>query len=319
MCGNPPIIEFTEQVWNHSSAPGDTVFYYCKEGFQYRGGQNISMCSVNGQWTHPSISCQGNWHMVHHKTCSSHLIQVFATVPPHLLWIVTGSSVCVCLYCPEINLSVCHPYVSVCCLLCVWFPHTEILCGDPPTLPHTGQLWNGISTPGSTVAYFCKTGYYHSHGNNISFCATNGHWTEADISCSGNDSLWLLETFHNCFNVINNTVSIFVEVDCGAPPLIPHSHMLWDNISTVGSRVVYQCNSGYHNVGEGNVSVCTADGRWDEASLRCQGDFYAMRAPKVQVNDAVCLNVGNKSLFANVIEHCRCSDFCVSSWVVGHI
>ncbi|XP_074527132.1 sushi domain-containing protein 1 [Halichoeres trimaculatus] len=120
----------------------------------------------------------------------------------------------------------------------------EILCGDPPTLPHTGQVWNGTSTPGSTVAYFCKRGFYHSEGSNISVCTANGDWTEADISCS--------------------------EVDCGVPPVIPHSHMLWDNVSTMGSRVVYQCNSGYRNVGEGSVSVCTADGGWDEAFVRCQ-------------------------------------------------
>lgn len=61
-------------------------------------------------------------------------------------------------------------------------------------------------------------------------------------------------------------------VDCGVPPPIPHSVMLWDNISTVGSRVVYQCNSGYRSVGKGNASICTASGEWDAASLLCQGD-----------------------------------------------
>lgn len=65
--------------------------------------------------------------------------------------------------------------------------------------------------------------------------------------------------------------SILVEVDCGVPPPIPHSVMLWDNVSTVGSQVVYQCKSGYRNVGEGNASVCTASGEWDVASLLCQG------------------------------------------------
>ncbi|CAJ1068337.1 sushi domain-containing protein 1 isoform X3 [Xyrichtys novacula] len=120
----------------------------------------------------------------------------------------------------------------------------EILCGDPPTLPHAGKVWNGASTPGSTVTYFCKTGFYHSQGSNISLCTVQGHWTDPDISCK--------------------------EVDCGVPPLIPNSIMQWDNISTVGSQVVYQCLSGYHNGGGGNVSVCTADGEWDEASLHCE-------------------------------------------------
>lgn len=56
------------------------------------------------------------------------------------------------------------------------------------------------------------------------------------------------------------------------PPPIPHSVMQWDNIATVGSQVVYQCNFGYHNVGDGNVSVCTSSGEWEPASLLCQGD-----------------------------------------------
>ena len=48
--------------------------------------------------------------------------------------------------------------------------------------------------------------------------------------------------------------------------------MLWDNVSTVGAQVVYQCNSGYRDAGKGNVSVCTASGEWDTAPLLCQGD-----------------------------------------------
>ena len=74
------------------------------------------------------------------------------------------------------------------------------------------------------------------------------------------------------FTRLNHVISIPVEVHCGVPPSIPHSVMLWDKMSIVGSRAVYQCKSGYRNVGEGNTSVCTASGEWDEASLLCEGD-----------------------------------------------
>lgn len=68
----------------------------------------------------------------------------------------------------------------------VSFPVPEILCGDPPTPPHTGQVWNGSSKPGSTVTYDCKKGFYHSEGKNVSLCTINGYWTEPNISCQGN-------------------------------------------------------------------------------------------------------------------------------------
>ncbi|XP_034728234.1 sushi domain-containing protein 1 isoform X7 [Etheostoma cragini] len=177
-CGSPPIIESTEQVWDSNSTPGSTVLYVCKDGFYNQGGDNVSICNENAQWTLPTLLCQ------------------------------------------------------------------EILCGDPPILPHTGQVWNGSSAPGSTVIYYCKIGFYHNEGNNISLCTVGGYWTKPNLSCK--------------------------EVHCGVPKPIPHSIMLWDKISTVGSQVVYQCSSGYRSVGEGNVSVCTASGEWDEASLLCQ-------------------------------------------------
>ncbi|XP_013769566.1 sushi domain-containing protein 1 isoform X2 [Pundamilia nyererei] len=178
LCGNPPVIEFTGQVWSYNSTPGSTVLYFCKDGFYNKGGNNVSTCQENGHWTSPTLSCQ------------------------------------------------------------------EILCGNPPNLPHTGQVWKGSSTPGSTVIYYCKKEFYHSDGNNVSVCTINGYWTKPDISCK--------------------------EVDCGKPPLIPNSVMHWDKISTVGSKVIYQCKPGYLSAGTGDVSVCSASGKWDGAPILCQ-------------------------------------------------
>uniref|UniRef100_A0A3B3U0V4 Sushi domain containing 1 n=1 Tax=Poecilia latipinna TaxID=48699 RepID=A0A3B3U0V4_9TELE len=115
------------------------------------------------------------------------------------------------------------------------------LCGDPPVVPHTVQVWDGSFTPGSTAAYYCNLGFYHHEGSNVSVCADNGYWTVPGIL-----------------------------VDCGEPTSIPHAIMEWDNISTVGSKVVYRCDRGFVNVDEGNVSVCTASGGWDAPSLSCQ-------------------------------------------------
>ncbi|KAM4575987.1 sushi domain-containing protein 1 isoform 2-T2 [Odontesthes bonariensis] len=178
LCGNPPLIESTEQVWNNSTTLGSSVLYNCKEGFYNKGGHNVSICNENGEWTPPALSCQ------------------------------------------------------------------EILCGDPPILPHTAKLWSGSSTPGSTVIYFCEIGFFHSGGNTASVCTNNGYWIKSDILCK--------------------------EVDCGEPLPISNSFMLWDRVSTVGSKVAYKCAHGYVNVGKGNVSVCTTGGQWDGVSLSCQ-------------------------------------------------
>lgn len=60
LCGSPPVVESTEQVWDGSSTPGSTALYLCKEGFSKTGGHNVSVCGENGQWTLPTLRCQGN-------------------------------------------------------------------------------------------------------------------------------------------------------------------------------------------------------------------------------------------------------------------
>uniref|UniRef100_A0A096M298 Sushi domain containing 1 n=1 Tax=Poecilia formosa TaxID=48698 RepID=A0A096M298_POEFO len=184
LCGNPPLIEFTEQVWSSSSSPGSTVLYLCTEGFHSNGGHNVSVCGKNGQWTSPTLSCQ-----------------VFLTADV-LLWPEKISYWSICSN--PINKETKHTNSL----------SSETLCGDPPVVPHTVQVWDGSFTPGSTAAYYCNLGFYHHEGSNVSVCADNGYWTVPGILCK--------------------------EVDCGEPTSVPHAVMEWDNISTVGSKVVYR-------------------------------------------------------------------------------
>lgn len=69
-------------------------------------------------------------------------------------------------------------------------------------------------------------------------------------------------------------IFICVEIDCGEPLPIPHTVMLWDKTSTLGSYVAYKCDHGYVSIGKGNESVCTSSGKWDATSLSCQGDNH---------------------------------------------
>ncbi|KAM8885996.1 sushi domain-containing protein 1 isoform 6-T6 [Spinachia spinachia] len=178
VCGSPPVIDTTEQVWDGHSTPGSTALYVCKEGFYTTDGPHTSMCNDNGQWTLPTLTCQ------------------------------------------------------------------EILCADPPVLPHTGHIWNGSSSPGSTVTYYCKIGFYHSDGNNISLCSINGYWTKTNISCK--------------------------EISCGPPLTLPHTNLHWDGTSRPGGAVLYECMDGFYQMSGNNISTCLLSGQWEKVSIKCK-------------------------------------------------
>ncbi|XP_046871945.1 sushi domain-containing protein 1 isoform X2 [Hypomesus transpacificus] len=237
-CGAPPGLPHSVMLWDNSSSMGSEVVYQCSSGYHNVGQGNGSVCTASGQWNKTAFLCQ-------EVSCGDPVIL------PHTgqRWngkTTPGSNVFY--YCKKgffieggANLSHCTKRGS-------WTKPSlsckEIACGDPPALPHTMQVWGGRSNLGSSLFYYCKDGFYREKGNNVSFCAETGYWTHSTLSCK--------------------------EVDCGAPPGLPHSVMLWDNSSSMGSEVVYQCSSGYHNVGQGNGSVCTASGQWNKTTFLCQ-------------------------------------------------
>ncbi|XP_062240820.1 sushi domain-containing protein 1 isoform X3 [Platichthys flesus] len=117
-------------------------------------------------------------------------------------------------------------------------------CGQPALVEDTVLLSATGTTYGSVATWVCDEGFIWGSGHNTSVCGADGLWSGPTMVCE--------------------------EVDCGSPPARPHSQMLWNKSSRVGSEVVYRCNSGYHNVGKGNVSSCTAAGQWEEPLVLCQ-------------------------------------------------
>ncbi|XP_047237872.1 sushi domain-containing protein 1 isoform X2 [Girardinichthys multiradiatus] len=237
-CGQPTPVEDTVLLSITGTTYGGMATFGCDEGFVWRRGHNSSECRVNGSWSGPTLVCE----------------EILCGNPPLIefteqVWnnsLSPGSAV---LYlCKEgfhnnggYNVSICdkNGHWTSPTLLC-----QETLCADPPVVSHTAQVWDGSFTYGSTATYYCNIGFYHLEGSNVSVCADNGYWTVPGILCK--------------------------EVDCGEPISIPHAVMVWERIATVGSKVVYMCDNGYVNVGEGNVSICTASGRWNMPSLSCQ-------------------------------------------------
>ncbi|XP_064817447.1 sushi domain-containing protein 1 isoform X5 [Oncorhynchus masou masou] len=238
MCGDPPILPHTGQVWNGSTNPGSTVLFYCKGGFYREGGGNISQCTRDGYWTKATLSCK-------EVDCSS------PPALPHsvMLWDQStriGSEVVY--QCNSGYYNVGEGNVSVCTANGQWdqtsFICEEITCGDPPMLPHTGQVWNGSTNPGSTVLFYCKEGFHREGGGNISYCTENGFWTKATLSCK--------------------------EIMCGGPPILPHTGQVWNGSTNPGSTVLFYCKEGFHRERGGDISQCTKDGNWTKATLSCK-------------------------------------------------
>jgi len=64
---------------------------------------------------------------------------------------------------------------------------------------------------------------------------------------------------------------VCLEIDCGVPVSLPHSVVLWNSSSTLGSVALYVCEAGYRTVGEGNVSLCNSNAKWSKVNMRCEG------------------------------------------------
>lgn len=67
------------------------------------------------------------------------------------------------------------------------------------------------------------------------------------------------------------------EIDCGKPFLIPHTEMIWNNSTTLWSRVYYQCKEGYYFNGDKNFSECRIDQSWENITYICKGKYYCRK------------------------------------------
>ncbi|XP_051535657.1 sushi domain-containing protein 1-like isoform X3 [Myxocyprinus asiaticus] len=286
-CGEPHVLPHSKMIWNNIARMGSVALYVCDPQFYNSGRENVSICTAYGTWSHPDFLCE-------EIQCGS------PPVLPNtvLFWNGISKIGSLALYdCKTGYHSLDTGNVSVC-------KTDEIVCGEPAILPLTVQIWNGKVTFNSTVTYHCKHGYYPKQGNNISVCAENGYWTRPTLLCEEVDCgappshplsvmIWTGDSkvgsrvVHKCIdgfhNVRNSDVSIcssegiwsqsdFLcqEVDCGVPPSLPHSFVLWNNSSSLGSVAHYMCETGYHSVGEGNVSVCNSNAKWSQIYMRCE-------------------------------------------------
>ncbi|XP_063996505.1 sushi domain-containing protein 1 isoform X2 [Pogoniulus pusillus] len=183
----------------------------------------------------------------------------------------------------------------------------EIGCGSPPEMKHGYTVGNYSLIPGSVVHYECEEGFYSNEAK-LSYCTANETWEPAILSCKGVDcgvppsvlnahpvsvsgTTYRSEVTYNCahgyFIASGHQIAVCnargqwdgadlvcKEIDCGKPLLIPHTEMIWDNSTTLWSRVYYQCKEGYYFNGGKNFSECTIYQLWENITYTCNEEEF---------------------------------------------
>ncbi|CAM2114667.1 unnamed protein product [Caretta caretta] len=122
----------------------------------------------------------------------------------------------------------------------------EIDCGRPLWIPHAEMIWDNSTTLGSMVYYKCSEGFHFSGEKNFSQCTIIQKWENITGACE--------------------------VTDCGRPPSIPNTDMIWNNISQLGSSVHYQCKKGFRSINGRNTSRCIYNGSWEIPAIICKDD-----------------------------------------------
>uniref|UniRef100_A0A8C1MRE3 Sushi domain-containing protein 1-like n=1 Tax=Cyprinus carpio TaxID=7962 RepID=A0A8C1MRE3_CYPCA len=306
-CGSPPSVLHAEQLSPTITHYNSELQYGCREGFQWKRGQNSSVCGLDGKWHGPSLVCEevdcGEPHVFPQSTTVWNNISCMGSLALYV--------------CDPHFYNSGHENVSVCTAHGTWsrpdFQCEEIQCGSPPVLPHSVLFWNGVSKIGSVALYGCDVGYRSLVTGNVSVCESDGQWSNPDYSCEeivcGEPPIMPL-TVHiwNGRVTFNSTVTyhckhgyypkqglnisvcaengywtkpalLCEEVKCGVPPSLPLSVMIWRGQTKVGSSVSYKCIEGFYNVRKGDTSVCDSEGIWSHPDFLCQA--HCGPAPEV--------------------------------------
>ncbi|CAG02463.1 unnamed protein product [Tetraodon nigroviridis] len=154
---------------------------------------------------------------------------------------------------------------------------TVVDCGPPASAKGVVLLAATGTTYSSVATFMCDEGFRRRRsGDNSSVCGADGRWSPVSLWCE--------------------------EIDCGPPLDLPHAHTLWNSSSRMGAEVFYQCHYGYHNAGEGNVSVCAATGQWEKPGVLCR-ETSCGRPPVVDATEQTWNN--NSSPGSTVVYFCK--------------
>ncbi|XP_073201731.1 sushi domain-containing protein 1 isoform X4 [Lepidochelys kempii] len=278
-----------QRAATNSSVPDVCATCHANATCQQKEGKNVCICNYgfvgNGR-THcqDKDECQ----IGASKICGEHT----SCHNTH------GSFYCICLegYHPSNNNKIFIPNDGTYC--------TAVDCGVPPSVLNAHSAPLRRTTYGSEVAYICLHGYVMESGNQTAVCNAKGQWEGADLVCKEIDCgrpLWIphaemiwdnsttlgsmvyykcSEGFHfsgkknfsqcTIIQKWENIAGACEVTDCGRPPSIPNTDMIWNNISQLGSSVHYQCKKGFRSINGRNTSRCIYNGSWEIPAIICK-------------------------------------------------
>lgn len=102
------------------------------------------------------------------------------------------------------------------------------------------------------------------------FCWTSLTDSIIDIYNQLHCKSWL-GTWNIILQAIFANSCLCAEIGCGPPLFLPHTKLVWDGSSRLGSAALYECMDGFYQESGTNISTCLQSGEWREVSLKCQG------------------------------------------------
>ncbi|KAJ7417533.1 hypothetical protein WISP_63915 [Willisornis vidua] len=236
-CGPPDMIE-NGSVQGEEFVFGSEVFYSCDPGFELQGPSR-RICHVDKKWSPSAPVCTQITCGLHPSIEKAEAISTGSTYRSNVTFMcnsgyhLVGPQNITCLA----NGSWSKPLP-----LC-----EETRCKVPVSLLN-GKVIYENNTVGSTVTYFCETGY-SLEGEPAAECTRDGRWSNPLPLCKPNP--------------------------CPVPFIIPENALLSEVDFYVGQNVSIRCREGYQLKGQ-SVITCNADETWTPATAKCE--IYVLQA-----------------------------------------
>lgn len=229
-CGQPSAIGHGTVLGTRYSYK-DTVLYQCDPGYEIHGPIE-RVCEANKSWSGVEPQCK----------------RIFCNPPePVENGLTQGTSY---FFEDEIHYS-CNqgfelhgPSHRICHVDKQWRPPpptcVSVVCGPYPSVQNALSIPTGNAYK-DNVIFICNNGYHLIGPNNIT-CLADGKWSQPMPQCK--------------------------ETRCEVPISLENGRIEYEN-ATVGSTVMYHCNSGYSLEGEDHAK-CTENGNWSQPVPLCK-------------------------------------------------